>query len=312
MPLVKRLVAGGAGSRRRAAALIFSGAVSVNGRPAGNLNHPVGPDDAVAVNGQPLAQAEKRTVYLLLNKPKGYLCAVTDARGRPTVLDLVPDALRVAGLVPVGRLDADSTGLLLLSNDGAFVERVTHPRYGVVKEYDVLLDRPLWPRDQARLLNGVEIEGGTARALSVEPARPLSQGVRVGEARSTRRPPGGARTPGDAKAGLPLSQRERTGVRVGEARSTRRPPGGARTPGDAKAGLPLSQRERAGVRGGEARYAVELAEGKKREVRLMMRAVGRRVLRLTRVRVGGLRLGRLPSGSVRELSAQEARKASHG
>lgn len=63
---------------------------------------------------------------------------------------------------------------------------------------------------------------------------------------------------------------------------------------------------------GEARYAVELAEGKKREVRLMMRAVGRRVLRLTRVRVGGLRLGRLPSGSVRELSAQEARKASHG
>ena len=235
MPLVKRLVAGGAGSRRRAAALIIEGSVSVNGRPATSLNHPVSASDAVSVNGQPLAQAEKRTVYLLLNKPKGYLCAVSDSRGRPTVLDLVPDALRVAGLVPVGRLDADSTGLLLLSNDGAFVERVTHPRYGVVKEYDVLLDKPLWPRDQARLLDGIEIQGGLARALSVEP-----------------------------------------------------------------------------VRKGEARYAVELAEGKKREVRLMMRAVGRRVLRLTRVRVGGLRLGRLPSGSVRELSAREARKASHG
>ncbi len=279
MPLVKRLVAGGAGSRRRAAALIFSGAVSVNGRPATDLNHPVSASDAVSVNGQPLAQAEKRTVYLLLNKPKGYLCAVSDSRGRPTVLDLVPDALRVAGLVPVGRLDADSTGLLLLSNDGAFVERVTHPRYGVVKEYDVLLDRPLSPRDQARLLDGVEIEGGLARALSVEAARSLSQ-------------------------------RERAGVRVGGARSTRRPPGEA--PGDAKAGRPPSRWERAGVRVDEARYAVELAEGKKREVRLMMRAVGRRVLRLTRVRVGGLRLGRLPSGSVRELSAQEARKASHG
>lgn len=235
MPLVKRLVAGGAGSRRRAAALIIEGSVSVNGQPATSLNHPVSASDAVSVNGRPLAQAEKRTVYLLLNKPRGYLCAVSDSRGRPTVLDLVPDALRVAGLVPVGRLDADSTGLLLLSNDGAFVERVTHPRYGVVKEYDVLLDRALWPRDQARLLDGVEIEGGLARALSVEP-----------------------------------------------------------------------------VRRGEARYTVELAEGKKREVRLMMRAVGRRVLRLTRVRVGGLRLGRLPSGSVRELSAQEARKASHG
>lgn len=235
MPLVKRLVAGGAGSRRRAAALIIEGSVSVNGQPATSLNHPVSASDAISVNGRPLAQAEKRTVYLLLNKPRGYLCAVSDSRGRPTVLDLVPEALRVAGLVPVGRLDADSTGLLLLSNDGAFVERVTHPRYGVVKEYDVLLDRALWPRDQARLLDGVEIEGGLARALSVEP-----------------------------------------------------------------------------VRKGEARYAVELAEGKKREVRLMMRAVGRRVLRLTRVRVGGLRLGRLPSGSVRELSAQEARKASHG
>ncbi len=279
MPLVKRLVAGGAGSRRRAAALVFSGAVSVNGRPATDLNHPVSASDAVSVNGQPLAQAEKRTVYLLLNKPKGYLCAVSDSRGRPTVLDLVPDALRVAGLVPVGRLDADSTGLLLLSNDGAFVERVTHPRYGVVKEYDVLLDRPLSPRDQARLLDGVEIEGGLARAVSVEAARALSRW-------------------------------ERGGVRGGGARSTRRPPGEA--PGDATAARPLSRWERAGVRGDEARYSVELTEGKKREVRLMMRALGRRVLRLARVRVGGLRLGRLPSGSVRELSAQEARKASHG
>ncbi len=257
MPLVKRLVAGGAGSRRRAAALIIEGSVSVNGRPATNLNHPVSASDAVSVNGQPLAQAEKRTVYLLLNKPRGYLCAVSDSRGRPTVLDLVPDALRVAGLVPVGRLDADSTGLLLLSNDGAFVERVTHPRYGVVKEYNVLLDRALWPRDQARLLDGVEIEGGLARALSV------------------------------SAVGNTEAHRPRTAQR-----SASRP-------------APAAPR-------GEARYTVELAEGKKREVRLMMHAVGRRVLRLTRVRVGGLRLGRLPSGSVRELSAREARKASHG
>ena len=265
MPLVKRLVAGGAGSRRRAAALIFSGAVSVNGRPATDLNHPVSASDAVSVNGRPLAQAEERTVYLLLNKPPGYLCAVTDSRGRPTVLDLVPAALRVAGLVPVGRLDADSTGLLLLSNDGAFVERVTHPRYGVVKEYDVLLDRPLSPRDQARLLDGVEIEGGLARAVSVSPF-----------AHSAPRQPSGA-------------------IGRGSARHSPTTPAHVRAP-----------------RKDEARYSVELAEGKKREVRLMMRAVGRRVLRLTRVRVGGLRLGRLPSGSVRELSAQEARKASHG
>ena len=239
MPLVKRLVAGGAGSRRHAAALIFSGAVSVNGEPATNLNHAVRTRDAISVNGEPLAQAEERTIYLLLNKPRGYLCAVSDARGRPTVLDLVPDRLRVAGLVPVGRLDAESAGLLLLSNDGSFVERVTHPRYGIVKEYDVLLDRPLTPRDQARLLEGVAIESGLARAVSVTPANPHA------------------------------------------------------------------------VRG-EARYAVELTEGKKREIRLMMRALRRHVIRLTRVRVGGLRLGRLPSGGVRELSAREAERASHG
>ncbi len=280
MPLVKRLVAGGAGSRRRAAELIFSGAVSVNGQPATNLNHPVKTSDAVSINGRPLAQAEKRVVYLVLNKPRGYLCTVSDSRGRPTVLDLVPSALRVAGLVPVGRLDADSTGLLLLSNDGAFVERVTHPRYGVVKEYDVLLDRPISPRDQARLLSGVEIEGGLARALSVSPFG-APQGERPQSKRPDRRP-ASRRTP----------SRQSSLASVGGIQAALRPP-------------PFA----ASV---EPRYSLELAEGKKREVRLMMRAVGRRVLRLTRVRVGGLRLGRLPSGSVRELSAQEARKASHG
>ena len=289
MPLVKRLVAGGAGSRRRAAALIISGAVSVNGQPATNLNHPVRSSDAVSVSGQPLAQAEERTVYLLLNKPPGYLCAVSDSRGRPTVLDLVPDALRVAGLVPVGRLDAESTGLLLLSNDGGFVERVTHPRYGVVKEYDVLLDRALSPRDQARLLNGVEIESGVARALSVSPVdRPQGKPI----AHPTPRQPSPQPSPA---IGRGSTRRPATPGREGGA--LRR----ASSPGYAKVS-----------RTGEARYTLELTEGKKREVRLMMRAVGRRVLRLTRVRVGGLRLGRLPSGGVRELSAQEARKASHG
>ena len=279
MPLVKRLVAGGAGSRRRAAALIISGVVSVNGQPATNLNHPVSVSDAVSVNGKPLAQAEKRTVYLLLNKPRGYLCTVSDSRGRPTVLDLVPDSLRVAGLVPVGRLDADSTGLLLLSNDGAFVERVTHPRYGVVKEYSVLVHRALTPRDEARLLEGVEIEGGLARALSVSL-------VDNTESHLPRPAPRGASRLAPAARGV--TSRLAPAATMGAPRQA-----------------PTAPR-------GEARYSLELTEGKKREVRLMMRAVGRHVLQLSRVRVGGLRLGKLSSGGVRELSAQEARKASHG
>ena len=234
-PLVKRLVSGGAGSRRRAAALIRSGAVTVNGEPAPAISRLVSPTDEVAVNGEPLPQGEARAVYLILNKPPGYISAVRDPRGRGVVLDLVPAALRVPGLAPAGRLDAASSGLIILSNDGAFIDRVTHPRYGVVKEYDVLLDAPLSRGARERLLRGVPIEGGLATARSV-------------------------------------------------SRSAR----------------------------GAPRYAVELAEGKKRELRLMMRAVGREVVSLSRVRIGGLRLGALPSGAVRELSAREARKASHG
>lgn len=234
-PLVKRLVSGGAGSRRRAAALIRSGAVAVNGELAPSISRLVSPSDEVSVHGETLPQGETRAVYLILNKPPGYISAARDPRGRAVVLDLVPPALRVPGLAPAGRLDAASSGLIMLSNDGAFIDRVTHPRYGVVKEYDVLLDAPLSPRARDKLLRGVLIEGGLATARSV-------------------------------------------------SRSAR----------------------------GAPRYAVELAEGKKRELRLMMRAVGREVVSLARVRVGGLRLGALPSGAVRELSAREARKASHG
>ena len=160
IPLVKRLVAAGMGSRRKAAALIMSGVVAVNGERALNLNHPVSNADVVTVKGARTARAEERRVYLLLNKPKDYLSTVTDSRGRPTILQLIPPAFRVAGLVPAGRLDAESTGLMLLTNDGPLVDRITHPRYGVVKEYDVLLDKQLSPSDRRRLTDGIEIESG--------------------------------------------------------------------------------------------------------------------------------------------------------
>ena len=234
-PLVKQLVAAGVGSRRWSAALIMQGAVSVNGEQALDLNRPVGPGDSVQVNGTTVGQADDRRVYLLLNKPRGYLSAVRDARGRPTVLDLVPSALRVPGLVPAGRLDLYSAGLLLLTNDGNLVNRITHPRYGVEKEYDVLVDRPLSAGEQRRLLSGIEIEEGVAAAVAVEP-----------------------------------------------------------------------------FKGTEARYRVVLVEGKKREVRLMMAGLGRSVLRLTRVRIGGLRLGALSPGSVRRLTESEAKRIVSG
>ena len=92
--LVKHLVASGLGSRRQAAALVMRGAVKVNGRLVTSLTHPVSPHDAVAIDGVVVADAEYRLVYLLLNKLRGYLSAVTDARGRPTVVDLVPRHLQ--------------------------------------------------------------------------------------------------------------------------------------------------------------------------------------------------------------------------
>ncbi len=213
----------------------MQGVVSVNGKQALDLNRLVAPGDSVQVNGATVGQADDRRVYLVLNKPRGYLSAVTDARGRPTVLDLVPPALRVTGLVPAGRLDLYSAGLLLLTNDGALVNRVTHPRYGVEKEYDVLVDRTLSAGEQRRLLSGIEIEGGVTAAVAVE-----------------------------------------------------------------------------SFKGTEARYRVVLVEGKKREVRLMMAGLGRSVLRLTRVRIGGLRLGALSPGSVRRLTESEAMRIVSG
>ena len=269
-PLVKQLVAAGAGSRRRSAALIMEGAVTVNGEPALDLNHPVAPGDAVRVRGVALAAPVARRVYLLLNKPPGYLSAVSDDRGRPTVLDLAPAALRVPGLVPAGRLDLASAGLVLLTNDGDLVNRVTHPRYGVEKEYDVLLDRPLTPAERRLLVAGVEIESGTASAVAVEPVRRAS---REGDSRGREGPP-------------PSFPRRR------ESRPKFSPPGG-----DAR------RAEKT-----EPRYRVTLVEGKKREIRLLMAALGVSVLRLTRVRIGGMRLGSLAPGAVRELSAAEARR----
>ena len=270
-PLVKQLVAAGAGSRRRSAALIMEGAVTVNGEPALDLNHPVAPGDAVRVRGVALGAPVARRVYLLLNKPPGYLSAVSDDRGRPTVLDLAPAALRVPGLVPAGRLDLASAGLVLLTNDGDLVNRITHPRYGVEKEYDVLLDRPLTPAERRLLIAGVEIESGTASAVAVEPVR--------------RTPPEGYVSRG--REGPPPSFPRRR-----ESRPKFSPPGG-----DAR------RAERT-----EPRYRVTLVEGKKREIRLVMAALGVSVLRLTRVRIGGMRLGSLAPGAVRELSAAEARR----
>ena len=160
----------GVASRRGADGLIDAGRVSVNGTRA-VVGATVDPRrDRVSVDGRPVA-GDQRLETLMLNKPAGVVTTVRDPHRRPTVMGLLPEP--VPGLVPVGRLDADSRGLLLLSTDGDLAHRLTHPRYGVAKRYRVVLGRDLSDADIERLLEGVELEDGLARPLGVRRPSPV-------------------------------------------------------------------------------------------------------------------------------------------
>jgi 23S rRNA pseudouridine2605 synthase len=148
------LARAGIASRRRADELIKAGRVTVNGE-LGQLNTVVGARDRVAVDGEEVSRQRLR--YVLLHKPAGVVTTAHDPQGRPTVVELVPAEPRV---VPVGRLDADTTGALLLTNDGRLAHRLAHPRYGVEKTYLAEVEGD--PDEDAlqRLRDGVELDGG--------------------------------------------------------------------------------------------------------------------------------------------------------
>ena len=204
--------------------------MSVNGRVAslGDSARP-GIDD-VAVDGRPLPGAPR--VYWLLHKPRGVVTTARDPEGRPTVLDLVPE--RARRVFPVGRLDRDTEGLLLLTNDGRAAHALLHPSHESEREYRVEARGRLDEASLRRLAEGVELEDGRTA-----PARP-------GPARY-------------------------------DARSDR------------------------------SRFSLVLREGRKRQIRRSLEALGHPVVRLVRVRMGPLRLGRLAPGEARELSPAERR-----
>jgi pseudouridine synthase len=228
--LQKFLAEAGVGSRRHCERLMADGNVTVNGVPATTLGTKVEPGrDVVHALGRRV-QPERR-LYVALNKPAGVVCTNRDTHARQTAVDLLPDSL--PRLYSVGRLDKDTEGLLLLTNDGNFSLRLTHPRYKMPKTYLVEVEGVLKSGTIARLLNGVSSEGERLRAEKISHVRP-------------RRP--------------------------------------------------------------HTELQVVLAEGKKRQIRRMLAAVGHPVTRLVRLAIGSFQLGDLKPGQWRHLSDEEVYK----
>ena len=158
----RALARAGVASRRGAERMVAEGRVTVNGAVA-EIGQRVGPADTVSVDGEPIG-AERRAVFLV-NKRRGTVSTAADAHGRPTVIDGLPADLR---LYPVGRLDRDSTGAILVTNDGELAHRLMHPRHGMVKEYEALVKGRVDEAALRRLRRGVDLEEGRTRPAGVE------------------------------------------------------------------------------------------------------------------------------------------------
>ncbi len=184
--LNKYIARAGITSRRKADDLIDQGRVKVNGQVAREYWYQVQPDDTVEVNGKTISPQKHR--YMLLNKPKDTISTTDDERGRDTVLDLLklPQKIR-EGLFPVGRLDRDTVGVLLLTNDGDLAHRLMHPRYETKKLYVVRTRERIDPHEIDTLQRGVELEDGKAsadRVTYIDPKKREEVGIMLHEGRN--------------------------------------------------------------------------------------------------------------------------------
>ena len=233
--LARFLAHAGIASRRHAEELIASGRVQVNGAVVTTQGTRIDSQhDRVTVDGKPVS-GEVAHIYVLLHKPLGYVSTASDPQGRPTVLDLLPPELRRLRVYPVGRLDSDTSGLLLLTNDGDFALHLTHPRYSTEKHYEALVRGSLSPAALQQLRRGVDIREDDGSVHRTAPAQ-----ARV--------------------------------LRYDEE---------------------------------ECVLALSLHEGRKRQVRRMLDALGHPVLRLRRVGIGSLSLQGMPVGKWRYLTEKE-------
>ena len=226
--LQKVLASAGFASRRGAEDLIREGRVTVNGKQAGLGDKADPTRDEIALDGERIRL--ERPLYWVVNKPNGLVTTVRDPHGRPTVMQLLPEG--VGRVHPVGRLDRDSSGLLLMTNDGDLTQKLLHPSHESEKEYHVVVKGQVEPRTLERLRRGVRLEDG--------PSAPVGVGT-------VRFDPDTERTT----------------------------------------------------------LLLTLTEGRKRQIRRMLLQLGHPVRRLTRIRIGPLKLGRLSSGSARPLDPAE-------
>ncbi len=218
----------GLGSRTEARKWIGAGRVKVNGRVEGDPNRWVDLErDRILFDDQPLAKAA--STYLLLHKPAGYLTTYKDPEGRKTIYDLLPDRDRY--LFPVGRLDLDTSGLLILTNDTAFAERLTNPDYHVPKTYRVKASKVLSDEQLDELRRGMRLKDGPTRPAIVE-------------------------------------------------------------------------------RIGPATFTITITEGRNRQVRRMVEALGAKVEKLVRIAIGPIAIGELPLGATRALTPEEVAQLS--
>jgi len=163
--LQKWLSEAGIASRRKAEEMILAGRVSLNGQVVTELGIKANTiTDVVTVDNKRAEIVEKK-VYIMLNKPEGYVTTVTDTHGRQTVMELVPSDTR---LFPVGRLDTDTSGLLLFTNDGAWADKLTHPRFETKKTYSALVKAVPTPQELESFRQGLEIEPGEKKTLPAE------------------------------------------------------------------------------------------------------------------------------------------------
>ncbi len=177
MQLNKFLAQAAVASRRKAVELIRQGIVRVNNTVIKEPGYIVQENDIVTVHGKRIYAQEH--IYVLLNKPAGYVTTTADEKGRPTVIDLLGKSFKER-LYPVGRLDINSTGLLLLTNDGTLAQQLTHPRYEVAKVYQVTLDKTLQESDRQRIIKGIRLIDGMVRVDRIShPLGPQKNCIRL-------------------------------------------------------------------------------------------------------------------------------------